>query len=107
MFLESASIVGDKATARYKITGNEYFLEGHFKENPFFLPQLWSKHWDSLRLFSFESENELLTEEVDPNTIFFTSCDGVKCRRICKERNTLEMQVKVNRIRHPLAIKGR
>ena len=36
MFLESASIVGDKATARYKITGNEYFLEGHFKENPVF-----------------------------------------------------------------------
>ena len=30
MFLESASIAGDKATARYKITGNEYFLRRAF-----------------------------------------------------------------------------
>ena len=36
LFLESATIAGDKATAKYKITGNEYFLEGHFKENPIF-----------------------------------------------------------------------
>ena len=34
MFLESASISGNTATARYKISGNEYFLEGHFKDNP-------------------------------------------------------------------------
>ena len=25
-----------------------------------------------------------ISEKVDPSTIFFTSCDGVKCRRICK-----------------------
>ena len=37
------------------------------------------------------------------NTIFFTSCDGVKCRRICKPGDLLKMKVKVSRIRHPLA----
>ena len=27
----------------------------------------------------------------------------MKCRRICKPGDTLEMQIKVNRVRHPLA----
>jgi hypothetical protein len=53
--------------------------------------------------FLLKGENEALVEKVNPNTIYFTSCDGVKCRRICKPGDTLEMQVKVNRIRHPLA----
>ena len=44
-----------------------------------------------------------LSSKVDPNTIFFTSCDGVKCRRICKPGDLLKMKVKVSRIRHPLA----
>ena len=34
LFLESVQISGDEATGSYKISGNEYFLEGHFKENP-------------------------------------------------------------------------
>jgi 3-hydroxyacyl-[acyl-carrier-protein] dehydratase len=44
-----------------------------------------------------------LSSKVDPNTIFFTSCDGVKCRRICKPGDKLTMKVQVSRIRHPLA----
>ena len=104
MFLRSASIVGDKATARYKITGNEYFLEGHFKENPVFPASIMIEALGQLCVFFLlKGENESLTEKVDPNTIFFTSCDGVKCRRICKPGDVLEMQIKVNRVRHPLA----
>ena len=104
MFLESATIAGNKATARYKITGNEYFLEGHFKENPVFPASIMIEALGQLCVFFLlKGENESLTEKVDPNTIFFTSCDGVKCRRICKPGDLLEMQVKVNRVRHPLA----
>ena len=104
LFLESASISGDKATARYKISGNEYFLEGHFKENPVFPASIMIEALGQLCVFYLlKGENESLAEKVDPNTIFFTSCDGVKCRRICKPGDVLEMQVKVNRVRHPLA----
>ena len=104
MFLESASIAGDTATARYKISGNEYFLEGHFKENPVFPASIMIEALGQLCVFFLlKGENEALEQKVNPNTIYFTSCDGVKCRRICKPGDTLEMQVKVNRIRHPLA----
>lgn len=104
LFLESVSINEDKATSVYKISGNEYFLEGHFKENPVFPASIMIEALGQLCVFYLlKAEHPSLSEKVDPNTIFFTSCDGVKCRRICKPGDTLEMQIKVNRVRHPLA----
>ena len=104
LFLESVSINEGKASASYKISGNEYFLEGHFKENPVFPASIMIEALGQLCVFYLlKGESESLMEKVDPSTIFFTSCDGVKCRRICKPGDTLEMQVKVNRVRHPLA----
>lgn len=104
LFLETVSINNDKATASYKISGNEYFLEGHFKENPVFPASIMIEALGQLCVFYLlKGEHASLSEKVDPNTIFFTSCDGVKCRRICKPGDTLQMQIKVNRVRHPLA----
>jgi acyl carrier protein len=104
LFLETVSINDDQATARYKISGNEYFLEGHFKENPVFPASIMIEALGQLCVFYLlKGDHPSLTEKVDPNTIFFTSCDGVKCRRICKPGDILEMQIKVNRVRHPLA----
>jgi len=104
MFLESATIAGDTATARYKISGNEYFLEGHFKENPVFPASIMIEALGQLCVFYLlKGEHPELKEKVDPSKIFFTSCDGVKCRRICKPGDKLSMKVKVSRIRHPLA----
>ena len=104
MFLESVRISGDEATGTYRISGNEYFLEGHFKENPVFPASIMIEALGQLCVFFLlKGENPSLTEKVDPNTIFFTSCDGVKCRRICKPGDKLDMKVKVSRIRHPLA----
>ncbi len=104
LFLESVSINGDEALGSYRISGNEYFLEGHFKENPVFPASIMIEALGQLCVFFLlKGENVALKERVDPNTIFFTSCDGVKCRRICKPGDVLSMKVKVGRIRHPLA----
>ncbi len=104
LFLESVSINGDEALGSYRISGNEYFLEGHFKENPVFPASIMIEALGQLCVFFLlKGENVDLKEKVDPNTIFFTSCDGVKCRRICKPGDVLSMKVKVGRIRHPLA----
>ena len=104
LFLESVQISGDEATGSYKISGNEYFLEGHFKENPVFPASIMIEALGQLCVFFLlKGENASIREKVDPNTIFFTSCDGVKCRRICKPGDLLKMKVKVSRIRHPLA----
>ena len=104
LFLETAKIDGTEATATYKITGNEYFLEGHFKENPVFPASIMIEALGQLCVFYLlKGEDSSISSKVDPNTIFFTSCDGVKCRRICKPGDKLTMKVNVSRIRHPLA----
>ena len=104
LFLETAKIDGEVATATYKISGNEYFLEGHFKENPVFPASIMIEALGQLCVFFLlKGDNTSLSSKVDPNTIFFTSCDGVKCRRICKPGDKLTMKVQVSRIRHPLA----
>ena len=104
LFLESVKIDGDEATGTYKISGNEYFLEGHFKENPVFPASIMIEALGQLCVFFLiKGESSSIASKVDPNTIFFTSCDGVKCRRICKPGDLLSMKVKVSRVRHPLA----
>ena len=104
LFLESVQINGDETTGNYRISGNEYFLEGHFKENPVFPASIMIEALGQLCVFFLlKGENLSIKEKVNPNTIFFTSCDGVKCRRICKPGDLLKMKVKVSRIRHPLA----
>ena len=40
---------------------------------------------------------------VDPKTIFFTSCEGVRCHRICKPGDVLSMSIKPKRAKMPLA----
>ena len=104
LFLESVEVHGDTAKGTYKINGNEYFLEGHFKENPVFPASIMIEALGQLCVFYLlKGESKSITSKVDPNTIFFTSCDGVKCRRICKPGDKLSMQVQVSRVRHPLA----
>lgn len=104
LFLESVQINGDETTGNYRISGNEYFLEGHFKENPVFPASIMIEALGQLCVFFLlKGENLSIKEKVNPNTVFFTSCDGVKCRRICKPGDLLKMKVKVSRIRHPLA----
>ena len=104
LFLESATIDEQEALATYRISGNESFLEGHFKNNPVFPASIMIEALGQLCVFFLlKGESPSLSAKVDPSTIFFTSCDGVKCRRICKPGDTLNMKVKVSRIRHPLA----
>ena len=53
--------------------------------------------------FLLKSDHPSIAEKVNPETIFFTGCDGIKCRRICKPGDILSMVVKTSRVRHPLA----
>ncbi len=104
LFLDSVKVNEDLASATYRISGQEYFLDGHFKNNPVFPASIMIEALGQLCVFFLlKGKHESLVGKVDPNTIFFTSCDGVKCRRICKPGDSLNMKIRVSRIRHPLA----
>ncbi|MEL0120761.1 MAG: hypothetical protein VXB01_17640 [Opitutae bacterium] len=48
--------------------------------------------------------DDRLQQDVDANSIYFASCDGVRCHRVCKPGDILTLQIRTRNIRHPLAL---
>jgi 3-hydroxyacyl-[acyl-carrier-protein] dehydratase len=105
MFIDEAEIEGDTARGTYKIRGDESFLQGHFPGNPVCPASIMLEGLGQLAILL------LLGREIhkgdlvaDPECVFFTSTDGVRCTRICRPGDVLQYKVKLNRLRFPLGI---
>lgn len=105
LFLHEASLDGRSARGKYRISGNEAFLEGHFKGNPVFPASIMLEALGQLAVFSL-LKNAPLEDggEVDSDGIYFTGADGVRCHRVCKPGETLELKVTLKRFHEPLAV---
>ncbi len=103
LFLQSASIDGAKATGTYHISGKEAFLAGHFKNNPVFPASIMLEALGQLGVFHFLTTEESLSADAE-NSIFFTGADGVRCSRVCKPGDTLELSVELKRRRDPMVV---
>ena len=85
LFIDSAKIIDGVFTASYKIRGSEDFLQGHFKNNPVFPASIMIEALGQVGvLYLLKSGADELKREVRPDSIYFTSCDGVRCHRVCK-----------------------
>jgi acyl carrier protein len=105
LFLNEASINSHGAQGKYKISGQEFFLQGHFKDNPVMPASMMLEALGQLAVLSL-IEGLIPGEDgrqVDPKTIFFTSCEGVRCHRLCKPGDVLTLMVKPKRAKMPLA----
>jgi len=108
LFLNEATIGGAAwAEAKYKITGNEFFLQGHFKDNPVMPASMMIESLGQLAVLAIlagalPAEPGYENRAIDPKTIYFTSCDGVRCHRVCKPGDILHLTVKPKRIKMPL-----
>lgn len=104
LFLGEASINAHGANAKYKISGQEFFLQGHFKDNPVLPASIMLEALGQLAvLFLLEGQIGDAGKIVDHRTIFFTSCEGVRCHRICKPGDVLILSIKPKRLKSPLA----
>ncbi len=104
LFLNEAAINTVSATGKYRITGQEAFLQGHFKGNPVMPASLMLEALGQLAvLFLLEGMTTEAGKVVAPNTIFFTGCEGVRAHRICRPGDTLALTIKPKRIKMPLA----
>jgi len=104
LFLNEASVSSHGASAKYKISGQEFFLQGHFKDNPVLPASIMLEAIGQLAvLFLLEGGVSEPGKMVDPRTIFFTSCEGVRCHRVCKPGEILTISVKPKRLKMPLA----
>lgn len=104
LFLQEASVRREEAIGSYTIAGNEFFLEGHFKGNPVFPASIMLEALGQLAvLYLTLGVEKELTGTVDKQRVMFTSCDGIRCTRICKPGDTLTLTVRPKRIKHPVA----
>jgi 3-hydroxyacyl-[acyl-carrier-protein] dehydratase len=54
-------------------------------------------------LFLLKSDHPDLEGETRQDSIYFTSCDGIRCQKVCRPGDTLTLKIKPKKIRHPLA----
>lgn len=100
VFVDSAKIEGKGISGIYKISGDEDFLRGHFPGRPIFPASILVEALGQLAIvFIFKG---LGPEPVDPESIYFIKSETVNCRRKCLPGDTLEMQLRVVRVREPL-----
>jgi 3-hydroxyacyl-[acyl-carrier-protein] dehydratase len=104
LFLSEASVSAHGANAKYKISGQEFFLQGHFKDNPVLPASIMLEALGQLGvLFLLEAQIGEAGKTVDPKMIFFTSCEGVRCHRVCRPGDVLSLSIKPKRLKLPLA----
>ena len=104
LFINEAQIGSAGAQGKYKITGQEFFLQGHFKDNPVLPASIMLEALGQLAvLFLLEGSQAEPGKKVDPARILFTSCEGVRCHRICRPGDTLTLSVRPRRVKMPLA----
>jgi 3-hydroxyacyl-[acyl-carrier-protein] dehydratase len=104
LFLNEASVSSTGANGKYKITGQEFFLQGHFKDNPVMPASIMLEALGQLAvLFLLEGAPTEPGKSIGSNTIFFTGCEGVRAHRICKPGDLLTLSIKPKRMKMPLA----
>ncbi len=105
LFLDDARVGPSQATASYRITGQEFFFAGHFKDNPVMPASIMLEALGQLGVLHLLAG--LPVDEgkvVDASTIFFASTDGVRCARVCKPGDVLTLTLKPKRVKAPLAV---
>ncbi|MBM3864695.1 MAG: FabA-like domain protein [Verrucomicrobia bacterium] len=104
LFLNEASVSSTSASGKYKITGQEFFLQGHFKDNPVMPASIMLEALGQLAvLYLLEGAPADPGKRVSPLTIFFTGCEGVRAHRVCRPGDILSLSVKPKRMKMPLA----
>src|SRR5580692_6897441 len=104
LFLNEASVSSTGANGKYKITGQEFFLQGHFKDNPIMPASIMLEALGQLGvLYLLEGTPAEAGKIVSRSTIFFTGCEGVRAHRMCKPGDLLTLSIKLKRMKMPLA----
>lgn len=104
LFLNEASVSSTAANGKYKITGQEFFLQGHFKDNPVMPASIMLEALGQLAvLYLLEGHIPEPSKAVNPTQIFFTGCEGVRAHRQCRPGDILTLSIKPKRNKMPLA----
>lgn len=105
LFLDSAEIDGDVIRAHYQIKGDEYFLEGHFKDNPVFPASIvFEAMGQAACLWILAKAEEKLGKPLDSKNVLFGSMESAHFHRKAKPGEKLDFEISLSKLREPLAI---
>ena len=102
LFLDAAEVDTDEVFGRYRITGEECFAGAHFPGRYVFPASIMSEALGQLGVV-YLSHN-MKSRGLRSDSIFFISSEDVSCRRQCRPGETLEMHLKLLRVREPLIV---
>ena len=95
LLVDEAEICGEEAVGKYHITGEEFFLKGHFPGNPVVPGVILCEMMAQATCVLLCNENE------EGKTPYFTSMKNVKFRKMVKPGDTLESHCKITRVKKP------
>lgn len=102
LFLDTASLFTDAAEGTYAITGKEFFLPGHFKDEPVFPASLMLEGLGQLgALFLLTTQHAELAYPVDNRRVLFVSSERISCHNIARPGQTLAYSIQLSKLRPP------
>lgn len=105
LFLDEAEIEGDTVRAKYKVTGDEAFLEGHFKDNPVMPASIvFEAIGQAACLWVLEGSPEEVRAGLQTSEVLFASIEEASFYRRARPGDLIEMEASLVRLRPPLAI---
>ncbi|MFA6560865.1 MAG: phosphopantetheine-binding protein [Verrucomicrobiia bacterium] len=105
LFLDGAELGDETVKARYQVKGDEFFLAGHFKDEPIFPASvLFEALGQAACLWVLEKAPKLLAKEIKANHVFFASLDGAHVYRKVRPGQQLTFEGKLVKLRDPVAI---
>lgn len=105
LFLDQASIEGDTVKAQYRITGEEYFLEGHFKGEPVFPASImFEAMGQAACLWVLTSGKEKSGRNADYKHVLFGSMGSAHVYRKAMPGDTISFEVTLDKFKEPLSI---
>jgi 3-hydroxyacyl-[acyl-carrier-protein] dehydratase len=105
MFLDESEITGDEVVSTYQIRGDEFFLKGHFKNDPVFPACIvFEALGQAGCLWVLVNAESRLGAPLTAGQVLFASMDGAHFYRKARPGDKLVMKLKLVQLRKPLAI---
>ena len=105
LFVDEAQIEGDTVRGKYTVRGDEFFLEGHFKDNPIMPAAIvFEAIGQAACLWVLEAAPAQLHAELKSNEVLFASMEEAHFYRRAKPGDVIELEATLERLRAPLAV---
>jgi len=105
LFLDEVQIDGETVKGTYEIKGDEFFLEGHFRNNPVFPASIvFEALGQAACAYLYETVPAMEGQSINSDEMLFASLEGAHFHRKALPGETLTFECRAVRVRPPLGV---